>query len=332
MTNSDIIADAGWFPFRLNAGGQTVQFCPIPFEMHRAITFLSDLRPGPQDMREIPVTEIARAGIERGPLHVIQHSGMNGSTLLARVLSQSGVVNTLKEPPILRDLVALRNAEGAPELRWIVTALLARPMAPGTATVVKLNNVGNALAGDLASYSDQSRILCMHAPLEIMLASLANRGAEGRAGARRLYEVLRQTGEGQFDGLTDQIVAGMADLQLGALGWLAMQRQLWTSANRFGEARVRSIDSETLIARPLDSLPAIAGHFGIALDIEQRAAAGVFDRHSKTGEPFNAAVRQRALAERMRQHGAEIQPIVEWTRRIAEAHRIPWELPFPLAV
>jgi len=332
VTSEEILSDARWFPLRYDRQSERLQFCFIPFETHRAITFLSDLRPAPSDLVEVPLDDLVDAKLDRGPLHFIQHSGMNGSTLLARVLSQWGVVNTLKEPPILRDLVALRGSDQAETVTRVAGALMARPLTPGMATVVKLNNVGNSIVGELASLSDESRILCMHAPLAVMLASLANRGAEGRSGSRRLFEVLRQAGACDFEGFTDTTAEAMSDLQLGALAWLAMQRQIWHGAHRFGEKRVRSINSETLIARPADSLPAIADHFGFVLDVEQRVAAGVFDRHSKTGEPFNAAVRQRALAERMQQHGDEIQPIVERTQEIAKAHNIPWGLPYPLLV
>ena len=68
----------------------------------------------------------------KAPLHVILHSGLGGSTLLARALAQPGVVTTLKEPPILTDMVAfgLRNPEAqARGLLRLASALLSRPFA-----------------------------------------------------------------------------------------------------------------------------------------------------------------------------------------------------------
>ena len=329
MSNA-ILSDPRWFPFRYNAALEQILFVWIPYETHRAITFLSDLRPQPDQVEAVALKDINPDRIATGPIHYIQHSGMNGSTFLARVLSQWGVVNTLKEPLIIRDLVLQRSSPAAPTLLRVVTALLARPFTPGMTTIVKLSNIGNGMAGDMVALAGGSRLLCMHAPVEVMLGSLASRGAPGREASRRLFDVLRSAGAADFDGITDADVGSMGDLQRGALAWLAMQRQIWDNAKRFGAQRLRSIDSETLIANPAASIPAIGDHLGFKLDIEQRIAAGVFDRHSKTGEPFSPEMRQRSLEERKRRFGPEIDPIAEWTRKIAAAENIPWELPFPL--
>jgi hypothetical protein len=162
-----------------------------------------------------------------------------------------------------------------------------------------------------------------------MLASLARRGLEGRLAARKLFIGLRNSGFAEL-GFDDKRLFEQSDLQLAALAWLVVQRMMSEAAARFGPERVRSITSDRLLAQPRQSLAAIAGHFGLDLDVEGRLASSVFERHAKTGEPFDAAARERALAETLAVHGEEIRPIVDWARKVAEANAIAWELPHPM--
>ena len=60
------------------------------------------------------------------------------------------------------------------------------------------------------------------------------------------------------------------------------------------------------------------------------AFGGIFDRHAKTGEPFSAVRRAERIAETLRVHGQEIGPVVNWTKKVAEATGIAWDLPYPL--
>ena len=77
-------------------------------------------------------------------------------------------------------------------------------------------------------------------------------------------------------------------------------------------------------------LSAIAAHLGIALDVEERLASGIFDRHSKTGEPFDAGAREKEIAGVFSVHGREIRAVGEWIRSVARAKSISLEAPNPL--
>jgi hypothetical protein len=329
---AETIADARWFPFRFDTRRDEIHFAWVPADVHQAVTFLSDLRPSADTLRVLPRAAVADASVDEAPLHFILHSGLGGSTLLARALGQPGVVTTLKEPPILTDLIAFGlNApqQQANALREQVTRLLARPFSPGEAVVIKMSSVGNGLVAPMAANRPTSRVLCLHAPLEAMLASLARRGLEGRIGARKLFVGLRNSGFAEL-GFSEKQLFEQTDLQLAALAWISIQRLIHDCAARFGAGRVRSVESDELVGNPRASLAAIARHFGLALDVERQLASGLFERHAKTGEPFDAGARERAAADALRVHGAEIQPIVEWARKVAEANRIAWDLPYPL--
>ena len=328
----DTLADARWFPLRFDVEREELYFVWAPAELQRAVTFIADLQPAPEQLRIFPWSSIAPIAVEQAPLHFILHSGLGGSTLLSRALAQHGVVTTLKEPPILTDIIALRLRKGeqkAKSLAGDVARLLARPFSKREAVVVKMSSVGNGLHPWLASGRSTSRTLCMVTPLEDMLASLARRGAEGRAGGRKLFVGLRNSGFAQL-GLDDQQLSNRSDLELAALAWIAIQRLMANAAARFGPQQVRSICSRQLLGATEQSLSAIAAYFTLDLDIEGRLMSGVFRRHAKTGEPFDTLARDRLLQDFMRSNAHEILPIVDWAKKIAKANLVPCELPHPL--
>jgi hypothetical protein len=329
---AETLADGRWLPFRFIAASDEIQFAWAPPEAQQGVTFLSELRPSGDEIRVFPRSAVAAVPVAEAPLHFIMHPGLGGSTLLAQALTQAGAVTTLKEPPILTDVVAFAlNASRAEAEKLCdqVASLLARPIGPGEAVVIKTNSVGNGLVLPMTAARRSSRVLCLRGPLEEMLASLARRSLEGRIGARKLFIGLHNSRLGEL-GFSGKDLFEQTDLQLAALAWLSIQRLMINAAEKLGPERVRSISSEELMKRPAESLAAIAAHFEVALDVEDRLASGIFERHAKTGEQFNSATRDQATADALAVHGTEIHPIIEWTRKVAEAQRIGWDLPYPL--
>jgi hypothetical protein len=329
---AETLADPCWFPFRFDSEKDEFLFVRVPREVQESVTFLADLRPAAGEWRTIHRSAVDQARIGEAPLHFILHSGLGGSTLLARALAQAGVVTTLKEPPILTDIVRFglsASVEQTATLMELVARLLARPFEAGEAVVVKMSSVGNGLVVPMAATRAASRILCLHAPLDAMLSSLARRGLEGRLGGRRLFIGLRNSRFAEL-GFSGNQLFEQSDLQLAALAWVATQRLIRDCANRYGPERVRSITSEQLVTTPQESLAAIAAHFNLKLDLGRAITSGIFDRHAKTGEPFDAAARERAIADGLSTHGDEIRPIVGWASMVAQANGIPCDLPYPL--
>jgi hypothetical protein len=94
--------------------------------------------------------------------------------------------------------------------------------------------------------------------------------------------------------------------------------------------RVRTLDSETFLARRADALAATAVHLGIGLTQEQAqqiAAGPVFETHSKQlgqsfdpDEPLQPKPRVPVIDE-------EIEMVTAWTAEIARHAGVPLELP-----
>lgn len=326
-----VVADPAWLAYRYDVRRDALHFLWLPRAAHRAVAFLSDpdLAAG-APRRIVPRQLAARLRPPEAPLHLILHSGLAGSTLLARALDEEGSIMTLKEPPILTDLIAHR-LQGAPhvpaeQLLDEVMALLARPFAPGEAVALKMSSVGNLLGPEIMAGRAATRALCLHAPLPVFLASLADKGLPGRLGGRKMFIGLRNSGAADF-GFGDKALFELGDLQLAAAAWLAIHAVLQEVAGRHAPSRARATDSERLIAAPARTLAAIAAYFGIRLDAEAIVAGPRFSVHAKSGEPYDARRRRDALRVAEAAHRGEIELVVGWTRQVAEAVGLTMDLP-----
>lgn len=336
MTQSDIagiVADSRWLAYRYDWRRDEIVFVRLPRDAHRAAVFL----PSPEVAQAAPRHVVPRAALvghrpAQVPLHLILHSGLTGSTLLAQALDQEGVAMSLSEPPILTDIVSHRLSGASPQQSAAVLddilTLLARPFAPGEAVVIKMGNIGNALGGDILACRTDSKALCLNAPLPVYLASVARKGLMGRIWARKLFVALRSARLTDL-GFTEEEFFEHTDLQIAADAWLALNRVMGRTATRFG-SRVRSISSEALLERPAGALNVIAGHFGLALDVPAIIDGPLFQRHAKSGEQFDADRRAAELREAGTTHGDEIEAVVDWARQVADVQRITWALPNPL--
>src|SRR6185437_2827596 len=148
-------------------------------------------------------------------------------------------------------------------------------------------------------------------------ALVAMRGIEGRSSGRRIFFSIDDSSM-SIARLSDRDLAEYSDLQLAALAWLSMQKMMLDAASRLGPERVGSIVTGQLMENMRETLAAAARHFRLDLDVDARLADGMLERHSKTGEPFSPKRRAERVAEGMRAHGAEIEAVVEWARKVAE--------------
>jgi hypothetical protein len=328
----DTLGDARWFPLRFNPQSEEFHFAFIPAQRHRELVFLKSVPAGGSETRILPLSAIRDVAPDSSALHLILHSGLGGSTLLAQALAQPGVAVALQEPPILTDVIAYGLTHSAATTHALledVTRLLSRPLSAGEATVCKMNSVSNRLGVAMAAVHGGSQILCLDTTLEEMLTSFASRGTEGRMAGRKLLIGIRNAGMTAIE-MSEKELAELTDLQMVALSWLAMRKTMIETAANFGAGRVGSITSAQLMTDTGATLGAVAMHLRLGLDVESRLASGVFDRHSKTGEPFNPQQRAERVAETLRVHAQEIEPVVTWARKVAEATGIASDLPYPL--
>lgn len=332
-----IVRDGNWLPHRFDYDGDMIHFVRVTRELHRKLTFITD-EYLPADLQKVVLRrgEALAEAAPPEPIHFIFHSAFCCSTLLARAFDIEGKAMGLKEPVILNDIVGwrLRGAEprAVGEALDKAMTLLAQPFTRGEACIIKPSNVVNGLAPGLMTLRPQANALLLHAPLDIFLKSVAKKGMWGRLWVRDL--MVKQLKEDMIPfGLDHEQYLGLTDLQAAAIGWLAQHALFTRMATSLGPGRVRTLDSETLLARPRDTLDALAALFGIPLEsaeIASIATGPAFTQHSKTGGEFGKAARLDEYAEAAAQHGEEIEKVGHWAGVLAENARLSMDLPAPL--
>ncbi len=263
---------------------------------------------------------------------MIFHSAYCCSTLLARAFDIPGVSFGLKEPQILNDVTGLQMRQGDPRqvaaAMDIALLLLARPLGAGEVNIIKPSNLLNPLIPLVTAMRPDVRGLLLHAPLETFLASIARKEIEGRMWVRELMWKLIKLGQADRFGFSDEELYRQTDLQVGAVGWLAQQALFSELAG--GHAGFRTLDSETLIARPADCLSALRELFELEFDAEAVAAGPAFRTHSKDRSDYSADRREEDRERGRALHAREIEIVLEWTDQLAKHAGIAMALPSPL--
>jgi hypothetical protein len=323
-----ILGNANWLPHRVDRGANVVTLLHVPRDVHRSVTFLDDQYLKQRAAASVPISELAIASRQDG-LHFVFHSAFCCSTLLTRALDMPGVAMGLKEPAILNDLAALQRSErDCTRLLGPMLALLGRPMSTGEAIVVKPSNVANILIEPILALQPTARALLLYAPIRSFLISVAKKKMWGRIWTRRLYRTIQRNPAFE-PGFSADDLFEQSDLQIAALGWLQQQAQLAETLRRH-ERRIRTLDSETLLAQRAEALNATVIHFGLPADraaAAVRAGDDVFAEHSKRlGERYDVNARRTEAMAIEAAHGEEIDMVVGWITAIARQFGVPLTL------
>lgn len=325
---------AEWLAHRYDERADSIHFVHAPRLQRRSVPFLTDEYLKPGDPEVMKRSDVLALGCADTPVHFIFHSAYCCSTLLAQALDVPGVSHSLSEPQILNDMVGWRHRGGTPGQIGAMTdtalRLLARPLAGGEAAIIKPSNIVNGLATALMTIRPDARAILVHAPLRAFLGSIARKGMWGRLWVRELLS--RQLAEGLVDlGFENRDYLLHTDLQAAAVGWLAQHRLFAEMAGKW-PGRVRTIDSETLVAHPAATIAALATHFGLILDETrvQGIVDEVFARDSKSGESFASGQRAADQSAAEMLHADEIEKVIAWAEAVAKAAGIATRLPAPL--
>lgn len=331
-----IAADPFWWPHRFDPAKRHVHFIPASREDHRSAVFLTDEElKGSSNPTAVGLGE-AVAAATTAPVHFIFHSAYCCSTLLARAFDLPGVSMGLKEPQILNDLSGWRMRGAQPqELAQVMTgvlAVLSRSFAAGEAVVIKPSNLVNGLAGLMLHVRPDAKAIFLHAPLPDFLGSIARKGMWGRLWVRDL--MAKQMSEGLINlGFQGEDYLRLTDLQAAAVGWLAQHALFLQIATKFGDDRIRTLNSRDLMASPEPAMKSLLQHFSLKLEqaaLSALVSGPVFSRHSKNNESFGAAAREADRETGEALHAEEIEKVSTWAAAVAKNAGIPMTLPQPL--
>ena len=331
---SDVIADGRWLAHRYDEGSDEVQFRFVPRDVQRLVTFLTDAALGDAPTAVFGRTECLQAVQKLGPQtpRMIFHSAYCCSTLLARAFDIPGTSFGFKEPQILNDVVGLQLRRSDPRrvaaAADVSLALLARSVDACEVSVIKPSNVLNPLLPLVIALRPGIRGVLLHAPLDVFLASIARKEIEGRAWVRDLMWKLIRLGQAERFGFTDEDLYRQTDLQAAAVAWLG-QHALFADAAR-QHPGFRTLDSETLLARPRECLEALRVLFELEYDPAEIVRGPAFRMHSKDQSEYSAEQRRQERERGRDLHGREIAMVMQWAEQLAAHCGIAMTLPSPL--
>lgn len=329
LTRLRVTPDA--YPQKLDLARESCLVVELSRAAYRTASFLDDRILGPATRGGwLPidrVLEAARLAADRQPLHFIFHTGHVGSTLVSRLLDETGVVLPLREPLPLRTLADAYDVLHGPESLLSPSRfedlldgqlrLWSRGYGATKCVVVKATSSAARLAPAILGRRD-TRAIYLAQGAESAIATLL-------AGQNSLLD-LRGHGPGRMQRLCARIGRPLAPLyslspgELAALSWLAeslCRRDILAS---FPD-QVIAMDFDEFLADISGGIRRILGQFALPADdreLSRLAASPVLMRYSKAPEQaYGPAMRAQLLTEARSAHRAEIRRGVAWLADLA---------------
>jgi hypothetical protein len=325
-------ADA--YPQKIDLNSWTVLVVVFNAVAYRSASFLDDriLAPATQGAW-LPVgrvSDASRHATNARPLHFIFHTGHVGSTLVSRLLDETGEVLSLREPLPLRTLADAHDVLGRPDSLLsdaqfdLALAMFLRLWSRGYAmtrsVIVKATSSAGRLAAPILAAAEGSRAIYMNLRAEPYLATLL-------AGQNSPTD-LRGHGPERMRRLQSRVATPLTPLhalsigELAAMSWLA---ESWTqreTVKRFA-GRVIALDFDQFLSTVADSMRRILGHFELTNDARYLSEVGqspVLTRYSKAPEhTYTPNIRAEVLRDSRRHNREEIRKGIDWLERLARS-------------
>jgi hypothetical protein len=285
---------------------------------YRAASFLDERVQRPGEWQAWPQIEAMATAAEPRPLHVIFHTGHVGSTLLSRLIDETGVVLGLREPLPLRTLAQMQDAGDprfTPRLAGFVR-LWSRGFLGTHSVVLKATSTGGRIAPQLLDARPDARAVYLNLEAEPYLATLL-------AGANTLTDLKGFEAEraARLRTLSGAAWQATSVGELAAMTWLSESLTRARALEGF-KGRVLPLDFEAMLADLPGTLGAVLAHLripappGFAASV---ARSPVLTRYSKAPQQFEYSphFRGQLLAQARREHAAEIRKGLSFLERIA---------------
>lgn len=329
------------YPQKFDLVRETALLVEFGANAYRSASFLDDRVLSPSTKGAVVplarVAEAARAVANSKPLHFIFHTGHVGSTLVSRLLDDSGAVLSLREPLPLRSLADARDGLGKPDallsdeqfdtLLDAFLRLWSRGYATTRCVVVKATSSAGRLAPSILAQRTGARAIYLNLRAEPYLATLL-------AGQNSPTD-LRGHGPERMRRLLSFGIDAPAPLhqlslgQLAALSWLSESLSRRDALRQFG-GRVAAIDFDALLMNVPDGMARIMKQFELPEDPKFLSAITVsptLTRYAKAPEhAYTPQFRAQILADSHRRNGAEIREGLHWLENAARTNVVVAEI------
>lgn len=324
------------YPQKLDLVRGAVLLVAFDANAYRAASFLDDRILGPATrgawVHAARASDAAARVVAPRPLHFIFHTGHVGSTLVSRLLDESGGVLGLREPLPLRTLAEAHDVLGRPEALLsephfdaavaTFAQLWSRGYATTRAVVVKATSTTGRLAPRLLARLPAARAIYLNLRAEPYLATLLsgpNSVYDLRGhGAERMRRLAARCG-GALPAPLGALHA-LSPGELAALGWLAESCSLADAVQAHGE-RVLPVDFDAFLGDVGGTMARIVAQLQLPVDptwLAGVAQSPALTRYSKAPEhAYGPEVRAAALAEARTLHAAELRRGLAWLEAAA---------------
>ena len=321
------------YPQKLDPIRRAVLLIGLGESAYRAASFLDDRILGPATRGGWATVERIAAAADAvrnpRPLHYIFHTGHVGSTLVSRLLDETGAVLSLREPLPLRTLAEVQDLLGQPEslldgaeyerLMMSFQRLWSRGYATTSCVVVKATSSTGRAAPALLGQSQSTRGIYLNVAAEPYLATLLagqNSPIDLRGHATERMRRLRTRVRAP---LTP--VHALSLGELAAMSWLTESLTQREALERHA-GRIKAVDFEQFLADVPTGLKLLLSHLGLPDDrdtVDRIVRSAVLTRYSKAPEhPYGAALRASILDQARREHREELARGMRWLEQVAK--------------
>ncbi|HEY1992479.1 MAG TPA: hypothetical protein VGH71_08450 [Gammaproteobacteria bacterium] len=344
LTADELSRNPAWHLYDLDVQRGEMRFLEARPETFQVSAFLDTrIAYTGEQVYGFPLDAVATALQQRPPprrdLALLFHTSFCCSSLLARSLQRERRMLVLREPWVLRRLGDLKRGVQARRQAWypqgpalldMSLQLLGKTWEDSEAVLIKPTNVSNNLAEDLLSLRPDAPGLVLSSDLESFLVSNLKKTDETRQKLPTMVQLFDQDVDyGEQLGVS---LAGLDFLQAVVVVWHAQRIQWQALLASSAGARLRTLDSAVLLARPAETLAAAAAFLGRPMDVaeaRETAAGPVWNTHAK--DPFSgydSDRRERENRDVLERHRQDISAAQHWAEPLL-AQRPP-ELPRPL--
>jgi hypothetical protein len=322
------------YPQKIDIARAAILLIQFDASAYRAASFLDDriLSPATQGawLSIDRVAAAAQTVRQPRPLHFIFHTGHVGSTLVSRLLEETGVVLSLREPLSLRVLADSADGLGQPDsllsaeqfeaLQGVFRKLWSRGYEATHSVILKATSSTGRMAVSLLGKQAASRAIYMNLRCEPYLATLL-------AGQNSPVD-LRGHGPGRMRRLQARVSVPLTPLHALSLGELATMSWLvesWSQldAVRSHADRVLVVDFDGFLANVGASMARIVEHLAIPVGpgyISEVVRSPVLTRYSKAPEhTYTPDLREQVLHDSRGRNREEIRKGLDWLERLAKA-------------
>lgn len=277
------------------------------------------------------------------PLHFLFMTDFCGSTLLANALGKLKGVSCLNEVRAFaglatykrlldRNMVArFKGAAGQEDwqrvLRLVIFSM--SRSVRGDTVVIKEWTPANYIISDILRCHEHIRAIFLYSDIEDYLNAIFRQHWRREFTRRRIVIEFIET---DLWPKIHEDKATLSDSKIAAAHWF-LQQQAFLRIDQTVLSGIRSLHNSELYNHPVETVAAVARHFGMDIPMEEatEAFAAVSQRHSKRGDrPYSMGDRRKEMELVARDYQTEIAEGVAQAKAWLAAYPIPQRLPCSL--